>query len=1130
MNTTRKSILSILLAIALLLPMVPPVRADEKVDGAEEVTLTLDPSSGIDVYYRTVDPKAVTITATASRGYAGKITWTPSKNAPLSADLAFGTALDYNDKNRVIHLTADKVAEETAVTLTVTLDGDVSKQVEIRVKPDEVKPITVKPSEFTLTVGDSRRLAVTALDESDDTPAAVTFGSADPQIATVDKSGTVTAVSKGTTTINVKAGSQSAKATVTVEDPTADLKATAKLGTDLEMLDIYETMLLRYNNVFSSSRPTDIRFIGISSGEKAGENERVGELRDKAGVVSDGTYDFITLRNMYFRPKAAGTFVFSYELSTGSANKLVGTVTITVSVPVTNIRIPISSDGDYSFDRASMDASGKTGAMLIRDAVGNSFGSIRFGAVDSGNNVGTLYTSSAATNADRVVSGTVVTNAALDELYFIPNRSGNFSIEYSAYSGKDGKGALLCSGVIIIPVDAKSLEIKIDLDEVEPYLFSNAPRAKADSAYDLFIDTINASVGRREWEGIRFGTPSSSSANVGKLYQDKRHTSHVLTDDVFIARADISDLYFVPDRAGTYTVSYSVYSDSSSSTPVATGTLTINVSSIPMGSADITYTTSVNNTVSVNENDFIDFFRKKHTNKYYLSYVVFDDYEGEGTFYHDSTRFVAYNSADLYTSSFTGSLPGNAHFLDRLTFSAPAKSGFTAVKFTCYGGTSSNSTTTVTHGVLYIFYTSGDVPAVTYDAYSSSTVDLREQDFVTVYNTAMKTNVSKPVFSIRLLTVPSNGALYRYYNQTMRTTLTSSNIGDYTFTINASSAVDSIEKLTYIPNRNASGTDSAAYIAYSVSGELLYTGTIEFKLNADNVAFVTSDGYTFSPSAFYQANDTDPVLYVTFQKPEAGRMYALAGSRYVPVDETVRFYTSSISDGTYPLTAALYAPRAGMDRGVTLTAVAHRRSGATFNYVVVLTPVKKNFSAVFTDVNGVTGWASDAIDFANRIGLVKGISENPPCFGPLDTMRRCDLVLILYRLAGTPAVAGSMPYVDVPAGAYYYNSALWAYQNGIMRGVANGTYYNPETALLRQDFAQILYNYTASQGISTANNGSLQGYYDANQVSPETLEGVRWAVANGYFTSASTTALTIEPTRSATRAEIVTLLQRYLTY
>ncbi|MBO4915791.1 MAG: S-layer homology domain-containing protein, partial [Oscillospiraceae bacterium] len=270
----------------------------------------------------------------------------------------------------------------------------------------------------------------------------------------------------------------------------------------------------------------------------------------------------------------------------------------------------------------------------------------------------------------------------------------------------------------------------------------------------------------------------------------------------------------------------------------------------------------------------------------------------------------------------------------------------------------------------------------------------------------------------------------------------------------------------------------------------------------------------------------------------AGRIYAYdaVAKRYVSTTpEKTKFYTLSTTDGSYSITSALYVPKAGQTGTVTLTCVAYRRSGESYEDNIIITAINKTASASFADVGSDMSWAANAVDFSRKLGLVGGTDNaGRALFSPRNTMRRGDLVLILYRLAGSPSVSAMMPYTDVPTpttsySTEIYNSAMWAYSNGIMRNIADGTLYDPNTALTRQDFAQILFNYTKAMGGNVANNGNINSYSDANQVSANTREGVIWAVANGYITS-TTSGLTIEPTRAATRAEIVTLLHRYLTY
>jgi len=1137
MNKTRRTILSLLLVIALLLPMAPAHAADKV--PAKGCTLS---ASTTNVYYRSDYQGEVTVTATAvPENYNGTITWTVNNTALVAADKKSGKielnqAYPYaseSPKPKAIKLRAQKVSEMTSVIVSAILEGGITAQCAIIVIPDSVEMLVVTPATVSVEVGKTAKLTATTAYLSGEGTPKVTYASSAPAVATVDANGTVTGRSAGTATITAVAGDKSMTSLVTVTGPTTSTSGNAVLGQRYSMLDLYDSLLVQYNRSFSQN-PGYITFTGLTN--------TYGTLKDSRGnVAANTTYAFRDLRDMYLEPTAAGSFTFRYTVTdVDNRNPLVGTSTIAITTPTTSIRVPIGGGSDYSFSAVSQDANGKSGAALIREAIGN-FGSIKFGAVQSGNNIGTLYTAATAGYNDLVGNGTIVPATAIDALYFTPARTGAYSIAFEAWSGVNANGTLLCSGVLIIPVDSASMDLTISLDSVNPYVFSSAlgtGSSSSSSAAAQLITALDNALGKMQWDGIRVTAATGAAAQVGALYQSAKSAA-ALTADTYITYSDIPSLYFVPTRMGVYETTYSVYTDSRTNVPLATAKLTINVSTVPSATADVSYTAQAGETITLNESDFLDFFQREFNVRYYLSSVTFDEVTGDGNFYHNGQRFVPRNSPECFTSTYTGQLPQSPHYLDKLTFTAPNASGFTSVRFTCSGGTTSNGVGSKASGVLQIYYTNGDVPTVSYNVYSSTTVDLQEKDFIAAYQDAMHTSAINPSFEIRLLNVPLNGSLRHYYSKTSARELTSSNISSYSsFWVNGADA-DSISRLTYVaPLYVTSGTDTVNYVALSSTGTMLYVGTIRFKLGPDRTATVYSEGLTFQASTFYTVGDRDPVVYVTFPQPESGRFYANTGSRYVAADDKTPFYTVSSADGTYPISAALYAPKANQTGTVNITCVAHRRSGASYEETINVTILSRSVSTEFTDVKDANTFigASNSIDFAKSLGLVSGTAVNPPRFSPSNTMLRCHLILMLYRLDGSPAVTGTMPYTDVPSpvasnnySVELYNSALWAYNSGVVSNVIFGSTYDTKAELTRQEFAQLLCNYTKLKTTNKIQQASLNAYSDAAKVSSNTYEGVSWAVANGYFTSASS-GMTIEPDRKATRAEIATLLHRYLTY
>lgn len=79
-------------------------------------------------------------------------------------------------------------------------------------------------------------------------------------------------------------------------------------------------------------------------------------------------------------------------------------------------------------------------------------------------------------------------------------------------------------------------------------------------------------------------------------------------------------------------------------------------------------------------------------------------------------------------------------------------------------------------------------------------------------------------------------------------------------------------------------------------------------------------------------------------------------------------------------------------------------------------------------------------------------------FNPEDLCNRASLVAMLYRWEGNPEVTGEHPFVDVPAGTWYSDPVLWAYQNGIITGVENDT-FSPTGSVNKLQLVLILYRY-----------------------------------------------------------------------
>ena len=179
----------------------------------------------------------------------------------------------------------------------------------------------------------------------------------------------------------------------------------------------------------------------------------------------------------------------------------------------------------------------------------------------------------------------------------------------------------------------------------------------------------------------------------------------------------------------------------------------------------------------------------------------------------------------------------------------------------------------------------------------------------------------------------------------------------------------------------------------------------------------------------------------------------------------------------------------------------------------------------FEDVS-VEDWFAEAVRYGYEHDLLYGVSDT--LFAPQDVATRGQVVVVLYRLAGCPAVSGETPFDDVTAGEYYAAAVTWAAKNGIAYGWDddNDEVYSffPNAPVTRQDFLCLLYRYAVYAGREVSASTSLDGFEDADSVSEYALTAEKWSVASGLQLGDNNN---LKPLYSITRAELATFLMRF---
>lgn len=178
----------------------------------------------------------------------------------------------------------------------------------------------------------------------------------------------------------------------------------------------------------------------------------------------------------------------------------------------------------------------------------------------------------------------------------------------------------------------------------------------------------------------------------------------------------------------------------------------------------------------------------------------------------------------------------------------------------------------------------------------------------------------------------------------------------------------------------------------------------------------------------------------------------------------------------------------------------------------------------FTDVND-SHWFYEAVKYANEEGLFNGMSATE--FGPDVSMTRAMLVTVLYRYVGEPEVTGESKFLDVVKGSYYEKAVMWAEANGIVNGMS-ATEFAPDNQITREQIVAIMFRFANYQGIDTSvgENTNILSYDDVEEVSEYAIPAMQWAVGSGVMKGK--TESTLNPKVTATRAEVATILQRFI--
>ena len=159
----------------------------------------------------------------------------------------------------------------------------------------------------------------------------------------------------------------------------------------------------------------------------------------------------------------------------------------------------------------------------------------------------------------------------------------------------------------------------------------------------------------------------------------------------------------------------------------------------------------------------------------------------------------------------------------------------------------------------------------------------------------------------------------------------------------------------------------------------------------------------------------------------------------------------------------------------------------------------------------------ESVLWALEEGVTSGISET--AFGPYKDCNRAQVVTFLWRAAGSPAPEnGENPFTDVKADIWYTDAVLWAVEQGITNGLTETT-FGPETSCNRAQVVTFLHRASGSPEPELAENPFTDVKAESWYEKP-----VLWALENGITTGSSDS--TFDPDGKCLRAQVVTFLYR----
>lgn len=152
-------------------------------------------------------------------------------------------------------------------------------------------------------------------------------------------------------------------------------------------------------------------------------------------------------------------------------------------------------------------------------------------------------------------------------------------------------------------------------------------------------------------------------------------------------------------------------------------------------------------------------------------------------------------------------------------------------------------------------------------------------------------------------------------------------------------------------------------------------------------------------------------------------------------------------------------------------------------------------AGVFTDLDS-GAWYYDAVSDVVDQGLMKGVSGTS--FDPDQQVSRSMLATVLYRMSGETWEGDRAGFPDVEPNTWYSDAVDWANAAGVIKGYDTGL-FGVNDNITREQLVTMLYRYWLHLGGDASVQTDLTAFADAGTVSEYAREAMAWAVAQGLI-------------------------------